>query len=384
MPTDTSVKFFQNTMSGAPSNPKADGALMSLLDACLVNGFGSVILNSLVIADNVATGTVSTGHGFAMTGATGPVIRIEGATPSGLNGDWRIQTVPSSTTFTFSTSGISNQTATGTVTAKRAPAGFEKVFSGTNTAVYRSLDVQSTRLYLRVDDTANQYQSFYNFARVQMFSTMSDVDTGTAITANLYQMKYNNNTPANTTWRVYADDRAFYLLAETEYYYATPLTSVLFFGDLAYPAVPADAGHCGLTGTANQDGRCTMPNMANDGYLRLATSYNGSTLDVAASRKGHAFNYVSNVNGHYYIGNGGASFVAAIGVLAKAVEVFEADSVYRGLMPGWYTQVHGNSTAWKDQFVEHATIGTLRGDQMYSGSGGTQFQQLFDITGPWR
>lgn len=384
MSTDTSVKFFQNTMSGAPSRTKADGKLIEVLDACLVNGFGSVNLNSLVISSNVATGTVSTGHNFAMTGATGPVIRIEGATPSGLNGDWRLQSVPNSTTFTFATSGLSDQIATGTITAKRAPAGFSKVFSGTNKAVYRADEVQSTRLFLRVDDTANQYQSFYNFALTCLFADMSDVDTGTAITNSMYTLKYDNNLSSPMPWRLYADGRAFYLLTESEDYYGTLLTTVLFFGDLASPSVPADVGHCGMTGTANQDGRSQLPNMANDGQLRLAMSYNGVTPNVAASRTGHAFNYTSHIGGNYYIGNGGASYVSAIGVLAKAVEVFENNSVYRGLMPGWYTQVHSNSTAWKDQFVEHAMIGTLRGDQMYSGSGGTQFQQLFDVTGPWR
>ena len=120
-----SVRFYDSTMSGAPALSGTAGALIGVLDGCLVDGFGSVTVNSLVVASNVATATVSAGHQFAMIGNTGPVIRIEGATPSGLNGDWRV-TVTGATTFTFATTGISDQTATGMITAKRAPAGFEK------------------------------------------------------------------------------------------------------------------------------------------------------------------------------------------------------------------------------------------------------------------
>lgn len=142
---DASVRYYDSTMAGAPALSGTPGALISVLDACLKDGFGTVTLNSLVVAGNVATGTVNAGHGFTMVGgAVGPVITIAGATPAGLNGTWRIASVPNSTTFTFATSGIADQTATGTITAKRAPLGFSKVFSGTNKAVYRADDVASS------------------------------------------------------------------------------------------------------------------------------------------------------------------------------------------------------------------------------------------------
>ncbi|MBL0320610.1 MAG: hypothetical protein IPP74_15140 [Alphaproteobacteria bacterium] len=117
-----SVRYYDSTMSGAPQTTTSTGTFIPVLIACLQDGFGSVTVNSLVVASNVATATVSAGHQFAMVGSTGPVIRISGASPSGLNGDWRI-TVVDSTHFTFTTTGISDQTATGTISAKRAPAG---------------------------------------------------------------------------------------------------------------------------------------------------------------------------------------------------------------------------------------------------------------------
>jgi hypothetical protein len=68
----SSIKYFDSTMAGAPSMADAAGNLVAVLDACLVDGVGSVTLDSLVVAGDVATGTLSTGHGFTMAGLTGP------------------------------------------------------------------------------------------------------------------------------------------------------------------------------------------------------------------------------------------------------------------------------------------------------------------------
>ena len=118
---DTTVRHYMSTMYGANTLSGQVGSLIALLDSC-ITGFGSVTLTSpkLVVASNVATATVSGGHHFVMQGATGPVITIAGASPSSLNGDWRIASVPNSTTFTFNTVGIADQTATGTITAQIA------------------------------------------------------------------------------------------------------------------------------------------------------------------------------------------------------------------------------------------------------------------------
>lgn len=370
MPTDTSVKFFNSAMSGAPGLTNAAGAVIAVLDACLVTGFGSVTLGSLVVTDNVATATVSTGHNFSMTGATGPVIRIEGATPSALNGDWRLQSVPNSTTFTFTTSGISNQTATGTITAKRAQAGFEKVFSATGKAVYRALDVRGTRKYLRIDDTSAA--TVDSFDPIQQYATMTDVDTGTDGSSTLYFPKCGGGSSAAKAWRLYADWASFYLLADT---WSTTYGQ-LFFGDLAYPSVPADAGHGAIAGKATAGWSVYgLADQTVSGQMSLAVSYDGATKNVAAFRRGHLLNSIT-------VSNGGAGYQASIGALVKAVEVFEGTTAFRGLMPGWYGQVHSNLATWNNTYYEHAQIGTLRGDSMMNGAG--TYYQFFDITGPWR
>lgn len=370
MPTDTTVKFFTSAMSGAPTHTNAVGSIIALLDACLVNGFGSVTLDSLVIADNVATGTVSTGHGFAMTGATGPVIRIAGATPSGLNGDWRIQTVPNSTTFTFTTSGISNQTATGTITAKRAPAGFEKAFSGTGKAAYRSASVASTRGYLLVLDTDVATPASWN--QLQQFESMSDVDTGTGGSTVYYSLKY---ATSSGHWMLVADDRAFYFVART--FGANEPIGQFFFGDLAYPAQPADAYHCGLIGlqsaaTNNPYGLARFGDSGESG--RLMRSYDQVTANVALRRYGHALN-------SSYLSNGGGSYLSALGVAVTPVQGWEDNTTYRGDLPGFYSQVHANLGTWYNTYYEHAVLGTLYGYGIYNNG---WYFNFFKISGPWR
>lgn len=370
MPTDTTVKFFTSAMSGAPTHTNAVGSIIALLDACLVNGFGSVTLDSLVIADNVATGTVSTGHGFAMTGATGPVIRIAGATPSGLNGDWRIQTVPNSTTFTFTTSGISNQTATGTITAKRAPAGFEKAFSGTGKAAYRSASVASTRGYLLVLDTDVATPASWN--QLQQFESMSDVDTGTGGSTVYYSLKY---ATSSGHWMLVADDRAFYFIART--FNSNESIGQFFFGDLAYPAQPADAYHCGLIGlqsaaTNNSYGLARFGDSGESG--RLMRSYDQVTANVALRRYGHALNSGA-------LSNGGGSYLSALGVAVTPVQGWESGTTYRGDLPGLYSQVHANLWTWNQDYYEHAVLGTLYGYAIYNDG---WYHAFFNLTGPWR
>jgi hypothetical protein len=132
---DTSVKYFHGSMPGAPVLSGTAGALINVLDACLVNGFGVSAVASLVVAGEVATATISGGH----SGEVGSVMTVAGATPSGLNGEKKVLSVGGgNTTLTFDATGIADQTATGSITIKVSGAGWVKAFSGTNLAAYRA------------------------------------------------------------------------------------------------------------------------------------------------------------------------------------------------------------------------------------------------------
>ena len=169
--TDTySVSYITHTMRGAPQiRGNAPGCLIDVLDCVLVTGWGLAAPTSVTVAGGTATATFSGPTSWEV----GAVIEISGGTPSGLAGKSRVATVVGNA-MTFPTTAADG-TYSGSIGIKYAPAGWEKVFSGTNKAVYRSTDVTGSRFYLRVDDSNGLY------ARVCGYETMSDVDTGTGL-----------------------------------------------------------------------------------------------------------------------------------------------------------------------------------------------------------
>jgi hypothetical protein len=123
------VKYFHSNMPGAPVLSGTAGALIAILDACLKDGFGLKTVDSLVIAGGVATMTISTG----MTFEQDAVVQVAGITggAAALNGDRRLLSIAGNTA-TFDATGVSDQTATGSITAKVSPLGWAKPFTGTN------------------------------------------------------------------------------------------------------------------------------------------------------------------------------------------------------------------------------------------------------------
>lgn len=374
MPLDTTVKYFHSGMTDAPQCSGEAGKLIAILDACLVAGFGSVTLDSLVVSSNVATGTVSAGHNFAMVGNTGPVVTIAGATPSGLNGEWRIASVPGSTTFTFATTGISDQTATGTITAKRSPAGWTKAYSGTNKAAYSRTALGATTMLLRVDDSPAQ------FPTLVMYETMSDVDTGTGPGPTSGSYYTSKSAAASTTtrpWRLYADARTVYVYIDggTSGNYQAGFA----FGDiLSYKA--ADAYHCMLIAS---------PTASNNSAYQAYLGYNtGSLIARSHTQTGGAISHTRY--SHFLptyaagLGKAGNAYPAAVdnGFHAWPVELWESATVIRGLMPGLWCPVHAQNP---NDAVTIDNIPQLLGRTLFiqkamDGS----YRAAHDITGPWQ
>lgn len=385
---DASVRYFDSTMSGAPALSGTAGALISVLDACLVNGFGTVTLASLVVSSNIATGTVSAGHGFSMIGsAVGSVITIAGATPSSLNGTWRIASVADSTHFTFVTSGISDQTATGTITAVRTPLGFSKVYSGTNKAVYRADDVMSSRLYLRVADDGTGSATY---ARVRGYESMSDVDTGTGpfptdaqISGGLYWGKSSAASSTARAWRLIGDSQGFYLLVNQDGSGA--------WISAAWVDIPSekagDAYRALIIGG-------TSTTVYNQGYLQtinsttghyFARSYVQTGTSIAAFKLSHYL--AANGIGYY-----GIAYPAPIGgqFYCAPVDVWEGTSyasatALRGPLPGIYAPLHPSAQLTDGSF-QTDVIG-LDGRTLLVQiikNGGLNYAAAIDLTGPWR
>lgn len=202
----TQTKHFTSAMANGPALSGTAGALIAVLDAVLVNGFGLQAVSSIVVVDDVATVTTGSTHSHTIHS----VALIAGAIPAGLNGEKRVLSVTSNS-YTFATSGIANQTATGTITTKVAPAGWTKPFSGTNIAVYRGNTVTGTGMYLRVDDTGTVN------ATARGYESMTDATVGYGPFPTTVQL-YNGNYVSKSTvasaavrpWTIFADDRGFF------------------------------------------------------------------------------------------------------------------------------------------------------------------------------
>jgi len=369
MSNPVEVKWFTSAMSGAPALSGAAGKLIDLLDDCLIDGFGSVTLASLVVASGVATGTVNTGHGFL----DHVVVLIAGATPSGLNGDKRIA-VTGTNTFTFDATGISDQTATGTITAKMSPAGWTKTYSGTNKAAYSRSDPAATVMLLRVNDAPEQH------SQLVMYESMSDVDTGTGPTPTTSYYSCGKSSSANSTaraWRLFADSRMLYLFVNNG---SSTYGTGLVFGDIV-PYRSGDAYGCVLGGVTNTDNFYHHPLLEwSNSTFKLARSYTQIGTNVTTTRTGHPKNTS-------YISNGGSPIPNPVNnaVNIHPVECWESTTHARGLMPGLWTAAHAVDANLDNYILTN--LANLTGRRLlyqyfaYSTYPGAP---IFDLTGPWR
>lgn len=236
------VKFFHSGMADAPVLSNNWGDLVGLLDACLVTGFNLKTINSLTATAGVATATINSGHSYVID----QIVTINGCDQAAYNGEQRITGITAST-FTFDVTGNPATPATtqSNITCKVAPLGFEKAFSGTNKAAYRSTNPASPRHYLRVDDDIKPDRGFgaydttwAKWANVGICESMTDIDTSTgaqapfdplAPTKNWVSTQanhwgwykwYHGRTSNNETsgahnagprrWVIIGDDRLFY------------------------------------------------------------------------------------------------------------------------------------------------------------------------------
>lgn len=205
---DTSVKHFYSAMAGAPTVSGTAGSLIATLDACLVHGFGVKVVDSATVSNGVCRLSFASGASAAKQEA---VILVSGASPAALNGEQKVTAVASGW-VEFKTD-LPDGAVTGSISFKLAPLGWEKVFSKINVAVYRPTDPASTRPYIRVDDSSAA------FARVQMYESMTDVDTGYGVSPALaggwYWPKWSTAATTATYWLLVGDSRGFYFLNNT-------------------------------------------------------------------------------------------------------------------------------------------------------------------------
>lgn len=237
------IKFFSHTMEGAPQLTNAFGALTTLLDAVLINGFNTKTITSLTRSGTTVTASITAGHAYQLN----QIVTIDGATPSDYNGEFRV-TSTTANDFTYEVTGSPTTPASGTITSKASPLGWQTAFTGTNKRVYRSLSPLSNKPFLRVDDSkAAAYTTTYakkakvtmavNMTTIDVFQggyapydssapTKGEVATGSADAVYdgwfkwYYARAGSNGTDVaepleyNRAWFIVGDDRGFYLFNE--------------------------------------------------------------------------------------------------------------------------------------------------------------------------
>ena len=395
-PVDTTVKFYREDFPGAPVLNGVAGSLIGLLDACLCTGFGLRSATSLVVAGGVATLTL--GSDVKNSNLLHSVILVENSSIAALNGEQRV-TWASSTELKFATAAADG-TATGSITVKTAPAGWEKKFSGTNKAVFKSLAVEANTSYLQVKDTGT------TSANVRMYQTMVDVDTGTGAAPGVaesasggFWAKSNTGSATANRWDLFADSRAFYFCP-------VPSSGVnpeyigqcsYFFGDVvAYKSgdvfataifssttAPGGSVHYGNVFYGSQSGVSAACRFLRS-YTGLGAATGAFALPVSGATGG-----MSGADGQQGI------FPAQTDGGLRLSKIYTTEfsntgstAVLRGDIPGAYYVPQagvGNyfargdtiTTGGKKLYAVHA--GSNAADSGVAGGRG-----FFDITGPWR
>jgi len=398
MAIDTPVKWYTSSMAGIPewgatNDNTAPGKLVPVLDAVMVDGFGLVTIDNLSVANNVATATRSAGMPFFPD----QVIAVAGASPAALNGEWRVVAVTGST-LTFTTSGISNQTATGTITIKTAPLGWELVFSDTNRRVYRSKSDKSPRSFYRFND---QTSGTVYTTPLGAFTSMSSIDSGTGqwYTEVPSTSQYGiARSYEDLTYTIVGDDRTVHIHNRYRHLYST-LFDIQSFGDF-FSFAPVDSENevvaCGAG--YNQSSPAYVYNLLNattyspTGYAQYQRRIRRGTNGVFGARV-----YGGTYVGQVLSGESGIVFPNGVGnslILAETL-IREEDngSHVRGKMRGMYNILNSLPLPLQTAMqvvsgvtgLENRKVGVFR---LYANKSCTSQtfvsgQAAIDITGPW-
>lgn len=375
---DTSVRHYLSSDTGAPVSDSAAGRNIGILDACLVDGYNSRTLASLAVSGGVATATTASPHGFSIvsgTGNTGQVINISGATTQpALNGNWRIATIPSSTSFTFVTD-TADVTELGTVTAKVAPLGWTKLYSGTNKAVYQING--GTDATLRVDDT----NAVYSIVSAGEGATDIDTLTNKWTSATNWYMFLKNHTSGNSSWAIVGDSRFVAVMDLNTAGYAHPF----FFGDLDETVLMPGFAYCSFfrglssSGYTNTAFTSMGDSITGSALMRSYTGTAGGVTPVSMYAHGTAATWGS-ANMAYPAPSCGK-------LLYSAVDIWQSNSAGPfGYLPGVFSPLH---TGFSSTY--HGTIfagdGGEAGRDLLAWRLGTSASNaacLLDLTGPWR
>lgn len=343
------VQVFNSMQNNAPELNGNSASLITVLDAVLVNGYNTLSVSSITRSGSTATVTTSTAHDFV----TNDSVAISGATETEYNGKFRI-TRTGSTTFTYTVTGTPSTPATGTITCKRASAGFEKKYTGTEKAVYRSTRSDSNKHYLRVVDDSTGGAS-YKSALCYSWESMDDVDTGTVGAPTPNGRHWPKSLTSDSTarwWCIITDGRLVYYFVGTDVgktNASVSNTAQCCWGDFkSFKAGDIyNVIHCGTDAYTNssikQDLALSVMGTSDYfyaiGYINVARAFTAAAsvvnnVYILACRSFQVFGSSSGVVPFPNLADAGF-------YMAPSVLVEPTYQTFRGLLPGVFEPYHG-------------------------------------------
>ena len=383
----TNVFLMRSTDTGAPSLSGSAGAVIALLDACLLNGFNSKSVASITLSGTTATATFATAHGYAADGLS--QVAHSNATQAAYNGTFQIFNV-TTLSYQFTVTGSPASPATGTITAVQAPLGWTKPFAGTNLGVYRSAQVTGTQLYLHVDDT-NPNADSYKTANIRGYETMNDVNTGAGLfptvaqlTSGLYVYKSITSDSTARLWFLVGDGFEFFLFTAANNPSYPNQFFLHHFGD-PKSEMSSDPFGCFISGqtalTIGSPGADTGAQIITSSLMvqtgaYMARSYSQTGTSVACGKLG---NYTV---GSQIIGSAGLAYPALGNNALYITPIGLYDGVIiRALLAGIYQPLHSKPLG-NGGFLA-ANVSPI-GRRLFAICTGGTGEMHIDLDGPWR
>lgn len=188
------------------------------------------------------------------------------------------------------------------------PLGWTKEFTGTNVAAYRnSVSDGGSGCYVRINDNAPDSNDARAFS-IQVFSEMTDVDTGSNATGEVFFRKSSTLDATARPWYMLADGLTFYLNGTNRGDNALRYRALSLCGAGDYKQDQGSGGlnflcfgHLNGSNSANARWGGIGPRFENDGsdmafYARSSYNSSGSSLAMPRPKGGYYDTFHGNLS----------------------------------------------------------------------------------------
>lgn len=375
------VRVYRSTDFGAPVLNGQTGSLAAVLDACLVNGYGSLSITSLTQTGGIATAVCDSPHGYKNK----PKVLIAGANESGFNGEV-IATITSATNFTYLVDSGTASPATGAITVKRKGSDWTKEYGTTIAAYKQPASGPSNHFYLRLDDATAG-----NVARLTGYETMTDANTGTndfpstaQFTGGLYCFKSSTTDTTPREWVLLCNGPMFYLAINQASVADWATTTFFAFGDISsykpgdiYHTLIAGSNSSGSSASTLQTVSSSLSSPVSATYMARTHATTGTSITLSK----HAD--TAKMQGGATIGASGMGYPSLVdgGLYVSPVWVAEsATNLVRGILPGFFAPLHARPLGTGDVWEAAGELAGKTFEAINTPSGG---QLFFEISDTW-